>query len=562
MNGFYRIATALPELKVADVEHNLTETLSLVDQAIEASAALVVFPELSLTGYSCNDLFYQEVLLGETVKAILSVAEHSRDSSTVIVIGAPIRYQNAIYNCAVVIQSGQIRGVVPKSFLPNYKEFYEKRWFRSGLDIIDTELLIGDMYVPFGVDLIFDSDDYFSLGIELCEDLWNVIPPSSYLSLAGATVVANLSASNELVAKADYRRQLISNQSARCMMAYAYASSGVGESTQDLVYGGHQLIVENGHVLIENERFQLNSSIQFADVDLLKVKHSRFIESSIPSNDLVDYRHLNLASFDEISSLKRTFDPHPFVPGDPKRRNYRCEEIFKIQSHALVKRLKHTGIKKVVIGISGGLDSTLALLVCLEAMKILGRGNEDIIAVTMPGYGTSDRTFDNACDLCKVLKTDFREINIVKSCDQQFVDLGHDPAILDTTYQNVQARQRTMILMNLANKEGGLVIGTGDLSEMALGWSTYNGDHMSMYAVNCSVPKTLIKYLIEWVAEHDERIQALLKDILDTPISPELLPTDKTGDIAQETEKLVGPYELHDFFLYHQRLLSYTYPLF
>ena len=551
MKGFYRIATAVPSLRVADINYNLTEIKQLIHQAISNESAMLIFPELSLCGYTCGDLFYQETLLKACQTALLELVEQSRASDMIIVVGCPIRYHNDLYNTAVIIQSGQIRGIVPKSYLPNYKEFYEKRWFRSGRDIVDSEILIGDFYVPFGVDLVFDVDEYFSLGIEICEDLWNVIPPSSYLCLAGATVIANLSASNELVAKAEYRRDLIANQSARCMAAYVYSSSGVGESTQDVLFGGHRLIAENGTIIIENERFEMTSAIDYADVDLMRLRSMRYMESSYQSNELIEYRHINLSAVNEPGELNRFVDPHPFVPGDPVKRATRCEEIFQIQSHALAKRMLHVGNKKLVIGISGGLDSTLALLVCVEAVKILGMTNDAIMTITMPGYGTSDRTYDNAVKLCKLLNTDFHEINIVDACEQHFKDINHDPAIHDVTYENVQARERTKILMNLANKHFGIVVGTGDLSEMALGWSTYNGDHMSMYAVNCSVPKTLIRYLVDYVADTHSTATDVLKDILDTPISPELLPTDKEGDISQQTEKLVGPYELHDFFLYH-----------
>ncbi|MCJ8329385.1 MAG: NAD(+) synthase [Lentisphaeria bacterium] len=551
MEGMYRVAAAVPMLKVADVKYNVEQMILLLQTAAENDAALVLFPELSLTGYTCGDLFFQQSLLKDQLDGIETLRKATEKTFTIVVAGAAIRHDNRTYNCAVIIQRGQVMGIVPKIYIPNYKEFYEKRWFSSGADLEDAELFLNGDWVPFGTDYIFEADDYFKFGVEICEDLWAVIPPSSHQSIAGTCISLNLSASNELVAKSEYRRDLVTHQSARCVSAYIYSSSGVGESTTDLVFGGHAMIAENGLMLEENERFQRKNDIIFAEIDCQKLMSTRVIESSYPSYDMERYNVVSLAAVPQAKDIKRFVDPHPFVPSNDALRDQRCEEIFNIQSSALAKRFDHTGLEKAIIGISGGLDSTLALLVCCKTMKLLGKDNSDIIAVTMPGYGTSDRTYENAVDLCKKLGTDFREVSIVDACDQHFKDIGHDPELLDITYQNVQARERTQILMNMANKHAGLVIGTGDLSEMALGWCTYNGDHMSMYAVNNSVPKTLIKYLVKWAADQFEIVRDRLLDILDTPITPELLPTDKEGAIAQHTEKEIGPFELHDFFLYH-----------
>ncbi len=550
MEGFYRVAAAVPQLRVADVAHNVAATRELFGAAAAEEAALVVFPELGLCGYTCADLFFQDALLSRVRVGLEELRRETEDRQTILIAGAPLRHRNHLYDCAVVMQNGDYLGIVPKQILPNYKEFYEKRWFSSGADAEADEIRLNGADVPFGVDLLFEYDSRFCVGVEICEDLWNVIPPSSYQALAGATVLVNLSASNELVAKADYRRELVRSQSARCVAGYIYASSGVGESSTDLVFGGHAMIAENGVMLAENERFARDASIIYADLDCLRLTMTRITETSVPSNPPDEMDCVPLDTLPAVTELRRSIDPHPFVPGDPATRDARCHEIFCIQAAGLAKRLEHTQAKCAVVGVSGGLDSTLALLVAQRAMRLLGRDGSAVTAVTMPGFGTSGRTYANAVALCRQIGADLHEIDIKPACEQHFADIGHDPDLQNVTYENVQARERTQLLMDLANKHGGLVIGTGDLSEMALGWSTYNGDHMSMYAVNCSVPKTLVRYVIRWVADHEESLQETLEDILDTPITPELLPP-AAGEISQKTESVVGPYELHDFFLYH-----------
>lgn len=452
---------------------------------------------------------------------------------------------------------GSVLGIVPKSYLPNYSEFYEKRWFTEGLSIEDERVdLPFQKDVPFGVNLIFSSS-IANFGVEICEDLWVTIPPSSYLSLMGAHIIGNLSASNELVSKMDYRKSLISNQSARSICSYIYSSAGVHESTTDVLFSGHLLISENGSLLKENDRFQRENEVIYSIVDVFKLKSERMKNLSFRDSSKFINKNPNAIKFEfsdvSISTFDRFVDKHPFVPSYEKEREIRCKEIFNIQAAGLAKRLEHTGSKKAVVGISGGLDSTLALLVIVKTFELLGIDKKNIVTITMPGFGTTDRTYNNAINLCKELGTDLREINIVKASLQHFEDIGHDKDIHDVTYENVQARERTQILMDIANKERGLLIGTGDLSELALGWCTYNGDHMSMYSVNPSIPKTLVRYLVQYVAQHEstEVVRDILMDILDTPVSPELLPKDANGEIAQKTEDIVGPYELHDFFLYH-----------
>ena len=474
-----------------------------------------------------------------------------------IAVGCPLVHNNVLYNAAFIIFEGKILGIVPKSYIPNYSEFYEKRWFTSAAMLVDetVDLPFQDN-IPLGTNLLFTAGDY-KFGIEICEDLWVTIPPSSYLSLLGANIIGNLSASNELVSKKDYRLSLISNQSARCMSSYIYSSAGVHESTTDLLFSGHLIISENGSILKENNRFQRENEVITSCIDVFKLNAERLKNLSYrDASKIVPFKAKNI-NFNfkstEIKDFDRYVDKHPFVPSNEHEREERCKEIFNIQSSALAKRLEHTNLKKAVIGISGGLDSTLALLVIVKTFKLLGIDNKNIITITMPGFGTTDRTYNNALTLCRELGTDLREINIVEASLQHFKDIGHDKDIHDVTYENVQARERTQILMDLANKEGGLLIGTGDLSELALGWCTYNGDHMSMYAVNPSIPKTLVRYLVKYVAEKEstEEVSHTLLDILDTPVSPELLPKSEKGDIVQKTEDIVGPYELHDFFLYH-----------
>ncbi len=552
MFGFYRIAAAVPILKVADVGYNRDQIIKLIKAADKKNASLVVFPELSVTAYTCGDLFLQNRLIEKAMDAVNFICASTKTLSIISIVGAPIRMNNALYNCAVIIQGGAIRGIVPKSFLPNYKEYYEKRWFASGKSISNTNITICDQTVSFGSDLLFQVNSELSIGIELCEDLWNVIPPSSNHAVAGATVIANLSASNELVTKADYRRDLVRQQSARCVSAYIYSSAGVSESSTDLLFSGHTMIAENGTILSETDRFESENIIEFADIDCQRLISTRINETSFSDNEVLPYRTIPLDGIKKLKRINRSFNQNPFVPDDMSERDKHCSDIINIQSSALAKRLSHINAKSAVIGISGGLDSTLALLVVHAAASKINFRSKNIIAVTMPGFGTSKSTYDNAVQLCTLLKVDFRQIDIKPACEQHFKDIGHDPTVTDITYENTQARERTQILMDLANKENGIVIGTGDLSEMALGWSTFNGDHMSMYAVNCSVPKTLVRYLIQWVAERSNaKLKQTLLNIIDTPISPELLPVSKTGSITQKTEEIVGPCELHDFFLYH-----------
>lgn len=558
MFGYYRVASAAPQVKVADIAYNQQQIIDCIVQADSENAAVVVLPELAVTGYSCADLFNHDLLLERAAESLVTIAEQTAELGIVTIVGAPIVYRTGIYNSAVVIHRGIICGAVPKIFNPNYREFYDKRWFSSGKGILDTEISLPgyEDEIPFGEDLLFSFDRKFIFGVELCEDLWNVIPPSSYQCQAGAIATFNLSASNELVAKADYRRQLIAQQSARCIGAYIYSSAGVHESTTDLVFGGHALIAANGAVVAENERFQRNNALLLADIDIERLHATRRTESSFADVDPAVYDNYDIIQLNGENRLKQLdytrIEPQPFVPSAVEQREQRCHEIFNIQTAALAKRLEHTGITKVVIGISGGLDSTMALLVCAKAFELLNLHTENIIAITMPGFGTTDRTFNNAIKMCELIGAELRTVDIKAACMVHFDDIGHDPEEHTVTYENVQARERTQILMDIANREGGLVIGTGDLSEIALGWSTYNGDHMSMYAVNCGVPKTLIRYLIQWVADDlGGEIKAILADVIATPVSPELLPNSADSDINQKTEDILGPYELHDFFLYH-----------
>lgn len=554
---FLKVASACPITNVADVNFNVENIKNCIEEAIEKNCKLVVFPELSITSYTCGDLFYQRQLLDKSEEALKDLCEFSRHKDILIAVGAPIEHKNLLYNSAVIILNGEILGIVPKSYLPNYSEFYEKRWFNSGLNLTNEKVSLSfSENIPFGTNLIFTCGDT-KIGFEICEDLWVTIPPSSYLSLLGANIICNLSSSNELVSKAEYRRNLISNQSARCMSAYIYSSSGVFESSTDLLFSGHLMICENGSTLCENERFQRHNEIITSTIDVDRLKSERLKNVSFRDSihfcpydaEIIEFGFKNK----EIINFNRYIDKHPFVPKNEIEREKRCKEIFNIQAAALAKRFSYTKLEKAVIGISGGLDSTLALLVIVKTFDMLGIDRKNIVTITMPGFGTTDRTYNNAINLCKHLNTETREINIVDACLQHFKDIGHDVDKHDVTYENVQARERTQILMDIANKEGGLLIGTGDLSELALGWATYNGDHMSMYSVNCSIPKTLVRYLVHYVAEKElsGEVSEILLDILDTPVSPELLPKDKEGNIAQKTEDIVGPYELHDFFLYH-----------
>ena len=550
MYGFYRLAAAVPVLKVADVEFNAGETLNLYRRAAAENAAAVVFPELGLTGYTCGDLFFQRKLQQKTLDAARELARNS--SATLLVFGLPLLHRDALYNVAAVAQNGKLLALVPKTILPNYREFYEKRHFRSGRELVGATFQLADETIPLGPDLIFAANPDAVFGIELCEDLWAAQPPSTGLALAGAKVILNLSAGTELSAKAAYRRELVRQQSARLLAAYALAGAGVHESTTDAVFGGHALIADNGRLAVENRRFDRASSLIYADVDLQRLGAARNSESSFHDCAAPACRHLQLEPVPESPDLAHAgLTAHPFVPPESER-DERCAEIFDIQCAGLAKRIEHTGARKLVLGISGGLDSTLALLVSARTCELLGLPPASVLGVQLPGFGTTRRTHHNAEALCRELGVETRVIDIVPAALRHFQDLGHDPAVQDTTYENTQARERTQLLMDLANQLGGLVVGTGDLSEIALGWSTYNGDHMSMYSVNCSVPKTLIRYLIAWQAAHaPEPLRRVLEDVIATPVSPELLPPAPDGAIRQETEELVGPYELHDFFLYH-----------
>jgi len=555
--NFYRAATACPLTNVADIKFNLENIKACINNAKEKGVKLIVFPELCITSYTCADLFEQKLLLDESINGLQNLCDYSNQVDILILVGAPLVVNCTLFNCAIAIFKGEILGIIPKSYIPNYTEFYEKRWFTSGLLITNKKInLKFQKDIPFGTDILFTCED-IKIGVEICEDLWVTIPPSSYQSLAGANILCNLSASNEIVSKADYRKHLVEAQSARCIAAYIYSSSGVLESTTDLVFSGHLIICENGGIINENSRFQRENEVltSIIDIDKLnadRLKNLSFRDSSFintPSFREIEFKYLNSSYGDFDRYVKK----HPFVPSTKADITQRCKEIFNIQSAGLAKRFKHTNLKKAIIGISGGLDSTLALLVIIKTFDMLKLDRKNIIAVTMPGFGTTDRTYNNAVALCNKLNTTFREINIVPACEQHFKDINHDPKVHDITYENVQARERTQILMDIANKEAGLLIGTGDLSELALGWCTYNGDHMSMYAVNCSVPKTLVRYLVQYVAlkESDSSTQGILTDILNTPVSPELLPKDKEGNISQKTEDIIGPYELHDFFLFY-----------
>ena len=557
--GFARVAAASPELRVADCSFNTEKVIELIRAAAKQSVEFLVFPELCLTGYSCGDLFRQDALLEGAKRALLTVAEATKEHPGIVIVGLPMSIKGRLYNCAAVLQKGKVLGIVPKTNLPGYNEFYELRWFTEAEQLEIIEVNVGDDTVPIGEDLLFIAreDENLAFGVEICEDVWVPVPPSSYLAQAGASLLFNLSASNELVGKADYRRGLVKDQSARCVAGYVYASANCGESSTDLVYGGHLIIAENGHVLKESDRFYFDNQMVVADVDLDRLSFNRLIMGTFRGGKGGNtYRgvHFEKPRNTEFEGLPlRHIDKHPFVPGNDVMRSERCHEILSIQTSGLEKRIRHTGLNKAVVGISGGLDSTLAFIVAVRAMERLGLPASHVQAITMPGFGTTDRTYDNAVSLIKNLGASLKVVDIKAACLQHFEDIGHDRNIHDVTYENVQARERTQILMDVANKMGGLVVGTGDLSELALGWCTYNGDHMSMYGVNSGVPKTLVRYIIQWYADHEanEAIQKILYDIMDTPISPELLPPSATGEILQKTEDILGPYEVHDFFLYH-----------
>lgn len=550
--GMIRAAAASLRLKVADPTYNKEKIKEAIDCAEQKGTRLIVLPELCVTGYTCADLFFTKSLQNSAENALKEIIKYTSGKNIVAAVGMPVPFYNSLYNCAVVIGNGRIYGIVPKIHLANYNEFYEKRWFASGsdfkscqnIDFCGFETTIGSQ--------IFDLGGGAVLGLELCEDLWVPTPPSGSLTLSGANIIANLSASDEYVSKAQYRRDLVSNQSARCICAYVYSGAGVCESTTDLVFSGATLIAENGSVIAQGKRFARDNEIIVSDIDVERLNSQRRGNMSF-ENSLNELKITQIPLNNNENDLTYRFvDAHPFVPLDDEKRRERCEEIFAIQAAGLAKRLEHVGSKGCVIGISGGLDSTLALLVAVEAMKLIGKPSSDILGITMPGFGTTDRTYNNAIDLMKSLGVTIKEISIKDACVQHMKDIEHDEAVKDITYENTQARERTQILFDMANKHNCLLVGTGDLSELAMGWCTYNGDHMSMYGVNASVPKTLVRYLVDYVAKiSDEKTKAILLDVLDTPVSPELLPPDSDGKIAQKTEDNIGPYELHDFFLYN-----------
>ena len=554
--GFVKVAAAVPRIKVADCKFNSERLEGLITIAEGKGVQILTFPEMCITGYTCGDLFAQQLLLEQAEMALIQILNSTRQLDIISILGMPVVVNSTVINAAVVIQKGKILGVVPKTYLPNYKEFYEQRWFTSALQVSENSVRLCGQIVPMGNNLLFETAET-TFGIEICEDLWATVPPSSSLALQGAEIIFNLSADDEGIGKHNYLCSLISQQSARCISGYVFSSSGFGESTTDVVFAGNGLIYENGYLLARSERFCMEEQLIINEIDVECIRAERRVNTTFAANkancpgkeavristEFVNSKDLNLT---------RTFNPHPFVP-QGSELNSRCEEIFSIQIAGLAQRLLHTGAKTAVIGISGGLDSTLALLVCVKTFDKLGLSRKDILGITMPGFGTTDRTYHNAIDLMNSLGVSIREISIREACIQHFKDIGHDLNIHDVTYENSQARERTQILMDIANQTWGMVIGTGDLSELALGWATYNGDHMSMYGVNAGIPKTLVKHLVQWVAENgmDEASKATLLDIEDTPISPELIPADENGEIKQKTEDLVGPYELHDFFLYY-----------
>ena len=555
--GFVKVAAAVPHVQVADCFYNIQQMEGLMRQASDKGVQIIAFPEMSVTAYTCLDLFAQQTLLKNAEQALLKLVSDTADLNILTIAGAPLVTENRLINAAIAFQAGKILGVVPKTYIPNYKEFQEQRWFTSATELRDKTVSIGDRTYPLGSHLLFTAGQV-KVGIEICEDLWVPVPPSSLLAMEGANILVNISASNELIGKHHYLRSLICQQSARCMAGYVYASAGFGESSTDLVFAGNGIIAENGTLLEESPRFTMQEQLVISEIDIENLQNDRQVNTSFMhgASTLLASETITIPFVLSENSgqpvLTRSVDPHPFTPsGDALKE--RCEEIFQIQVAGLAKRIVHTHSRTAVVGISGGLDSTLALLVTVMTFDALNIPRNQILGITMPGFGTTDRTYTNACDLIRSLGVTLKEISIKDACLQHFKDISHNPSVHDVTYENSQARERTQILMDVANQENGLVIGTGDLSELALGWATYNGDHMSMYGVNGSIPKTLVRYLVEWVAHNrvDEASRATLLDIVDTPISPELIPADENGNIKQKTEDLVGPYELHDFFLYH-----------
>ena len=554
-NSFITVAAAIPAVKVADCDYNIEQIIAQVTEAEEKGVEIIVFPELCVTGYTCQDLFRQSTLLENVELSVVRLLGHMRKMNVIAIIGIPVIVGDLLLNCAAVIQKGSILAMIPKTYLPNYNEFYEKRWFASLQDLRETQIrYAGNKITITPEPLLVRTSENVLFGVEICEDVWAPAPPSNRLALSGADLIFNLSASDELVGKHDYLKGLLAQQSARTITGYIYSGSGFGESTQDVVYGGNAMIYENGVLLEEADRFSLEPQMMIGQIDIERLRSERrtnstYVNAQRGNNAII----VDALPTDSIPfTLIRKIDPHPFIPASSDMQRS-CEEIINIQSCGLAKRVIHTNSKNLVVGISGGLDSTLALLICVNTFDMLHLDRKGIIGVTMPGFGTTDRTYQNALTLMKNLGITIKEINIAKAVNQHFEDIGHDPKIHDVTYENSQARERTQILMDLTNQIGGFVVGTGDLSELALGWATYNGDHMSMYGVNGSVPKTLIRYLVRYIAEYkmDELTKAVLLDIIDTPISPELIPGDEKGNINQKTEDLVGPYELHDFYLYY-----------
>lgn len=554
-NGFVKVAAAVPAVKVADCEYNTLQIENIIAQAEGKGVEIIVFPELCITGYSCQDLFRQSLLLEQVEASMLMLLDFTRNLDIISIVGLPVVVGDMLLNCAAVIQKGDLLGLIPKTYLPNYSEFYEKRWFASSQDLQPTEIrFAGNKILVTSQPTLFKTCDGVLFGIEICEDVWAPAPPSNRLALAGADMTFNLSASDELIGKHKYLKSLLSQQSARTISGYIYSGCGFGESSQDVVYTGNAFIYENGQLLAEGERFSFKPQVIISQIDIEKLRSERrnnstYVNAQREHDARIVNAHTTVAQRD--FELIRDVDPHPFIPGQ-EDMGTSCNEIFSIQVAGLAKRLVHTNCKTVVLGISGGLDSTLALLVCVKTFDKLGWSRKGIVGVTMPGFGTTNRTHNNAVTLMESLGVTIREVSISAAVEQHFKDIGHDMSVHDVTYENSQARERTQILMDLGNQLGGLVIGTGDLSELALGWATYNGDHMSMYGVNAGIPKTLIRHLVQYVAESvDDTSRETLLDIIDTPVSPELIPADEDGNIRQKTEELVGPYELHDFFLYY-----------
>ena len=544
--GFIRVGATSPRLYLANPLKNAKELINQIKKANEQDTAIIVTPELSITGYTCGDLFFQERLLTDAKLALQEILEETKTLDIISILGMPIRHDNQLLNCAIVIHQGKILGIVPKTYIPNYQEFYEARWFDSSNNLQTQEITLLNQTVPISKNLIFQDtkEEKYTFAVEICEDLWTVNPPSNNHALNGATIIFNLSSSNELIGKHEYRKSIIQTQSAKTISAYIYTSSGIMESTSDILFGGTTLIYEDGTLLKENNRFELESTLTTADIDVDRLQHDRIKNKSFMKN-------LEISN-DKIIKVNRTYDEYPFAQKKKKKRDKRCEEILNIQATALARRLIHLNNSKCVIGISGGLDSTLAFLVIIDAYKKLNKSTKDIIAITMPGFGTTDRTYQNAINLVREYGATLKEISIKEATTVHMKDIGLKENDRSVAYENAQARERTQILMDVANKEGGLVIGTGDLSELALGWCTYNGDHMSMYAVNASIPKTLVRYLVAWFKDKEkDHKKEILQDILATPISPELLPPTESGKILQKTESAIGSYVLHDFFLYH-----------